>query len=156
MTGDKTLGQKFEQVSQELSTLMNLLNRIDERVEIFMAKQDRLSEKFDDHVVNCPIKCEFPEYMARLSVLEKTTMTKNGNWSRQEHQEFSNRLESQLDTIRSSIASTDKDIRKMENTSEKHEGIWNNVGKFAFQIIVYVVGVSLAAALIHFMQIKPP
>ena len=155
MAGEKTLGQKFEQVSQELNTLMNLMTRIDERVEIFIKKQDKLSEKFDDHVANCPVKCEFPEFLARLSVLEKTTMTKNGNWSRQEHQEFNNRLEDELSEMRKTISGVDKDVRKMENTSEKHEGIRKNIGGFLFQIIVYVVGVSLAAGLIHFLQIKP-
>jgi hypothetical protein len=148
---DKSLSQKFDQVSQELRTLMNMMSRIDERVEIFVDKQEQLSVKMDDHIQNCPVKCEFPEYLARLSVLEKTTLPRNEqNWSKEDKQ----KLDNEISDLRNNVQKMELSSQQIAFAANKHEGHWQNIGKFTFQIIVYVLGVVAAAGLLHLLQLK--
>jgi hypothetical protein len=165
-TTDKTLSQKFEQVSKELGALMNMLTRIDERVEIFIDKQEQIAEKLDDHIQNCPIKCEFPEYVARLAVVEKfvediyDNVDKISENVRSNVSQVSDAYQKNLDKVSSAHQENEKsmqaireNVQKMELTSAKHESIWKNTGMFIFQIFAYVIGVSLAAGLLYLLQI---
>lgn len=163
---DKTLAQKFEQVSHELGILMNMLTRIDERVEIFIDKQEQIAEKLDDHIQNCPIKCDFPEHAARLTVVEKLVddtydnVDKISENIRENVDKVNVAYQRNLEKVSNSSQENEKSLQairenflKMELTSAKHESIWKNTGMFILQIFAYVIGVSLAAGLLYLLQI---
>ena len=152
---DKALSQKFEQVSSELRGLMNTLTRIDERVEIFIDQQEQIANKLDEHILSCPVKCMMPEYLSRLSVLEKTAVTKNGGYVSKE--DFNNQCESvkkELVDLREANKDMELTSQKFQFKSEKQEDKWKTIGTFVFHIFSYIAGVVAAAYILHFLAIK--
>ncbi|MCK9458635.1 MAG: hypothetical protein M0R80_03265 [Proteobacteria bacterium] len=152
---DKALSQKFDQVSSELRGLMNTLTRIDERVEIFIDQQEQIAGKLDEHISNCPVKCQMPEYLSRLSVLEKTTVTKNGGYvSKEDFNNHCEGLKKEIAEMREANKEMELATQKQQITTEKQENHWKTIGTFIFHLISYIAGVVAAAYILHFLAIK--
>lgn len=153
---DKALSQKFEQVSSELRGLMNTLTRIDERVEIFIDQQEQIVDKLDDHIANCTVKCMVPDLLSRLSVLEKTTVTKNGGYvSKEDFNQHCEETKKELVSFREISKTMELNSQKFQFKSETQENKWKTIGAFVFHLFSYIVGVVAAAYILHYLSLKP-
>ena len=159
MTQEKlTLAQRYEMAQGELQQLSSIITRIDERLEIFMQKHDKLDVKLADHIEFCPAKKQIMDLFQRISTLEATGNVGHDN------------LEKDLEGVGGEVEAIYDDIEKIKNkqkelellfqeikiNSKSHEGRWKWVGQFVFQAVTSLLWIIIAIVLYHFGIGAPP
>ena len=134
---------KYQQISETIQEINNVVARIDERLDIFIEKIGTLELKIDNHIENCPIKCAFTDVSSRVRVLElgKETIT--------EVKSHITDLRKQIEEIK--IAAKEINILST-NSSQK----WKTAGQFVFQVLAPLVYIIIGAIIFHFLNLRAP
>ena len=140
-TDRPSLMQKYQDTYLELQKVMQTLNRIDERVDIFIENQRNLEQKFTDHVETCQNSVH--ELSTKISIVQAA----NGSKTKEE-------LKGDLDSIEDDADKLEERVRKLElsqqslnQSSASHDNKWKTIGMFVLQVMVYITGIVLASAL---------
>ena len=158
-----TLAQRYEMAQSELQQLGSIITRIDERLEIFMQKHDKLYSKLSEHIELCPVKKQIISQRERIATLEALI---NPNLKKE--------VKDEIDGIGGEVESIYESLEKIKDkqgqlelilnglkvsadlNQKHHEGKWHWVGQFAFQTIASLAWVLIALALYHFGIPAPP
>ena len=151
-----TLTERYQQTHSELQKMLTMLTRIDERVDIFIDKQKELEKKLADHVEKCPIKCAFADMQSKLAVLEQVTSKKNGEWSKEDHQAYSKAIDDKLSDVQERLRKIELVQNELKLKTQSQEGNWKGVRTFAFQVILNIIWVTIAAIILWYFGISAP
>ena len=175
-----TLSQRYEMAQSELQQLGSIITRIEERVEIFMKKHEKLDSKLADHVEFCPVKKQIIEIGQRVAALEahhksegdveKTVLAQTQRIAAESAKVVKEELIKSIDGMGEEIGEVCSDIeeakekyRQLELTingmliaAQGHDGRWKWVGQFVFQTVMSLLWVIVAIILYHFGIPAPP
>jgi tRNA nucleotidyltransferase/poly(A) polymerase len=131
-----TLSEKYQQTHDELQNMLTMLSRIDERVGIFIDKQKESEIRLNDHIENCPARNQLLELANKVAIMELEVK--------------------KIGSLGDKIINLDIE-QKQQNINIKHqEKKWNGVGSFAFQTILNLLWVVLAALILYWIGLSPP
>jgi chromosome segregation ATPase len=179
MPTEKTLSQRYEELRQLLHELTESLARIDERVEFYMEKMNRLEKEFDlyrstslDKIQDCAQKVTalisangdmtptqimnaIHDLMLRLRALEV-------GFEDFPHAEVVRELHSlrneigQVQRTLEDYTSLVKKVDSMEAAKDSNENRWKTVGWFAVNFLLYVVSVVGTAMILKYFNLPKP
>lgn len=166
MAAKPTLTEKYDILSSNLYTLTEAVGRLDERVGIFVEKINSLENKIEHHIDKCPVKCEFSNFVTRLSVLE----SKNGDEIKTSVSELRQQHQSDIKGIYKAIYEINNalNVSKVEQVEMKveqgvikeaanrEESKWKIVGWVALNTLVPIVWVIIASAILYKLGITSP
>ena len=132
----ENLTTKYEQVTETIHEINNVVTRIDERLDIFIEKLGTLEHKIDHHIESCPIKCQFPEILGRIKVLELNNATMN-----------------ELEKEMGEMKLTAKETNFISSSSSQK---WKVAGQFALQVLAPLVYIIIGALIFHYFHLTAP
>jgi sugar-specific transcriptional regulator TrmB len=133
MAEKPTLGQKYQDVSETLKNATDMLNRIDERVEIFMKEQRSLKERLDHHIEHCPFRETYTDLVTRVSVLE----SKNGS-----------ALKKDIQGVDDRVRDLELKVQAVKIISTGNQSKWGMIGDAVMKVVVIVAATILTSVLV--------
>ena len=130
-----TSSNSNEQVNNSIKSIVELITRIDERVQLMMKKQEFLENKIEDHIDDAnELKTDF-----------KLLDSKSGKT-----------LQEEVVRISDDIYSIDNRLKALEKDSENKNNNIKKVSKTVLNFIVQIIWVIVASYLLYKLNIQSP
>ena len=130
-----TSSNSNEQVNNSIKSIVELITRIDERVQLMMKKQEFLENKIEDHI----------DYLNELKTDFKLLDSKSGKT-----------LQEEVVRISDDIYSIDNRLKALEKDSENKNNNIKEVSKTVLNFIVQIIWVIVASYLLYKLNIQSP
>lgn len=130
-----TSSNSNEQVNNSIKSIVELITRIDERVQLMMKKQEFLENKIEDHI----------DYLNELKTDFKLLDSKSGKT-----------LQEEVVRISDDIYSIDNRLKALEKDSENKNNNIKKVSKTVLNFIVQIIWVIVASYLLYKLNIQSP
>ena len=144
-----SLLQRYTDVSETLAGVSETVTRIDERVDIFINKIDKVETELKDHADNCPAKCSLVEIISRLSVIE----SKNGKILREELLGHITDQKQTLKSLGDKVDILDKNLTGVKTSTDAQAGRWKWIGLFLFNATFNIAALVAAAYFLHLWKV---
>jgi len=126
-----TLTERYQEAYAELQKVTAALNRIDERVDIFITKQTELERKVELHIEGCSVRTQFPKLYTQVALLQKTCN------------------EDALKDIRENLHKFELELQATKKDLEQYTGSWRGTKHFFLTILVNLIWVIIAAFILY-------
>lgn len=175
MPADKTLSQRYQEMVEILRELTDSMARIEERLEFYSEKHDKLEEKVEKHLIDAAViisnvtKLELAsgnithahivdqlhEVKTRLTTIEVTfkdfphsEVIKDIQAIKQDLAPYRKLLEDHKDVpVR---------LKMLETADISTKNRWKTLGTYGLNMLVYLIGVLIASYLLWLWKLQPP